>query len=209
MSSSVDAFRGDLITAIETSIDACRRSPRSDNLLVRVAAFSSRYPKGTSEIHGFIPLADIDLAVYQNLQPGGMTPLLAACYMGVGAMNAYAKMLSDHDYLANGITFIITDGEENGSGPISATMVEEEITKAKRSECLESHVSVLIGVNTTHSARALKDFQSSLGISQFIDVGDATKGKLAKLAAFVSQSISSTSQALGTGGPSQAIAATV
>ena len=42
-----------------------------------------------------------------------------------------------------------------------------------------------------------------------IDVGDATPRKLAKLAAFVSQSISSQSQALGTGGPSQNIAATI
>ena len=209
MSSSVDAFRGDLIMMIETAIDACRKSPRSDNLLVRVAAFSSRYPKGVSEIHGFIPLADIDPSVYQNLQPGGMTPLIAGCYMGIGATAAYGKALTDQDYLANGITFTITDGEENASGPITAQMVMDEIAKAKRSEYLESHVSVLIGINAAGSARALAHFQSSLGITQFIDAGDATKGKLAKLANFVSQSISSTSQAIGTGGPSQSIAATV
>jgi hypothetical protein len=57
--------------------------------------------------------------------------------------------------------------------------------------------------------REMMTGRSEVGITQFIDAGDATKGKLAKLAAFVSQSISSTSQALGTGGPSQAIAATV
>jgi hypothetical protein len=38
MSTSVGPFRGDLIMMIETVIDACRKSPRSDNLLVRVAA---------------------------------------------------------------------------------------------------------------------------------------------------------------------------
>ncbi len=208
MSSSVDSFRPDLITAIETAIDACRKSPRSDNLLVRVAAFSSRYPKGTSEIHGFIPLADIDPTVYQNLHPGGMTPLLDAVFMGVGALNAYAKMLSDQDFLANGITFIITDGEENASTTSSA-MVKAEIEKAKQTEVLESHVSVLIGINAASSQNALPRFQSSLGITQYVDAGAATKGNLAKLAAFVSQSISSTSQAIGTGGPSQSIAATI
>jgi hypothetical protein len=36
-----------------------------------------------------------------------------------------------------------------------------------------------------------------------------TEGKLAKLAGYISQSVSSTSQALGTGGPSQNIAATI
>jgi uncharacterized protein YegL len=208
MSSSVSSFRADLISAIETAIGACLKSPRSDNLLVRVAAFSNRYPKGTSEIHGFIPLADIDSAVYQNLTPGGATPLRDAVFMGVGAMNAYAKMLSDQDFLANGITFIITDGEENDSST-SAQMVRDEIAKTMRAETLESHVSVLIGINAGGSSAALSSFQSEIGITQYIDAGAATKGNLAKLAAFVSQSISSTSQAIGTGGPSQSIAATI
>jgi hypothetical protein len=207
-SSSVNSFRGDLIVAIETAIDACRKSPRSDNLLIRVAAFSDRYPKGTSELHGFIPLADIDPAIYQNLSPGGMTPLRDACFMGVGAMNAYGKMLSDQDFLANGITFIITDGAENAS-TTSADMVKAEIKKAEKEEFLESHISVLIGINAAQCSRELAAFRSDIGITQYVDAGDATKGNLAKLAAFVSQSISSTSQAIGTGGPSQSIAATV
>ena len=42
-----------------------------------------------------------------------------------------------------------------------------------------------------------------------IDAGDATPAKLAKLAVFISTSISSQSQHLGTGGPSQQIAATI
>lgn len=208
MSTSVYGFRDDLITSIETAIDACRRSPRSDNLLVRVAAFSSSYKKGTSEIHGFIPLADIDPTVYQKLQPGGMTPLNDACFMGVGALNAYAKMLSDQDFLANGITFIITDGEENASST-SPAMIRKEIDLAQRQEFLESHISVLIGINAGACGSALAQFQTNVGITQYIDAGNATKGNLAKLAAFVSQSISSTSQAIGTGGPSQSIAATI
>jgi hypothetical protein len=208
MSSSVDAFRPELISMIETAVDACRKSPRSDNLLVRVAAFSSKYPKGTSEIHGFIPLADIDPAVYQKLQPGGMTPLRDACFMGIGAMNAYGKLLFDGEFLANGITFIITDGEENSS-TTSAAMVRDEIKKATKDEILESHVSILIGINAAACSRQLAAFHADTGITQYVDAGDATKGNLAKLAAFVSQSISSTSQAIGSGGVSQSIAATI
>jgi hypothetical protein len=208
MSSSVDSFRPELISMIEIAVDACRKSPRSDNLLVRVAAFSSKYPKGTSEIHGFIPLADINPAVYQKLQPGGMTPLRDACFMGIGAMNAYGKLLFDGEYLANGITFIITDGEENAS-TTSAAMVRDEIKKATKDEILESHLSILIGINAAACSRQLAAFQSDIGITQYVDAGDATKGNLAKLAAFVSQSISSTSQAIGSGGVSQSIAATI
>ena len=208
MSSSVSSFLPDLVRMVETAIEACRKSPRSDHLLVRVAMFSSRFPSGVSEVHGFLPLADIDNDVYQTMQTGGTTPLCDACYTGIGSMNAYAKMLSDQDFLANGITFVITDGEDNASasGPM---MVKDQVAHAMQTEALESHVSVLIGINASHCAGALDSFRTEAGITQFIDAGDATKGKLAKLADFVSQSISSTSQALGTGGASQNIAATV
>jgi hypothetical protein len=50
---------------------------------------------------------------------------------------------------------------------------------------------------------SLERFQKEAGIDQFVDIGDATPQKLAKLANFVSQSISSQSQALGTGAASQ------
>lgn len=208
MSGSVSSFIGDLKLMIETAIDACARSPRSDNLLVRVAAFSTSYRGGINEIHGFIPLADIDKAAYDTLRPGGGTPLFDACFTGVGSIHAYGKALADQDYLANGISFFITDGEDTDSAA-KPKMIKDAIAKAMIGEVLESHVSVLIGVNTAGCGPALKSFQTEADITQFIDAGDATKGKLAKLAAFVSQSISSTSQALGTGGPSQAIAATV
>lgn len=208
MSGSVSPFRSELISMIETAIDACRKSPRSDNLLVRVSAFSTHYPKSVSELHGYIPLGEIDNAVYQGLRAYGATPLYDACYVSIGALNAYAKMLCDQDYLVNGITFIITDGENTESGA-TPTMIRKEIERGTVEEFLESHVSVLIGINATNCAQALASFKADAGITQFIDAGDANKGNLAKLAAFVSQSISSTSQALGTGGPSQSIAAVI
>ena len=208
MSSSVETFITDLRAMVDMAIESCRKSPRSDNLLVRVAAFSSRFPHGTSEVHGFISLSEIKPDAYKTLKTGGMTPLNDACFMGIGAMNAYGKMLADQDFLANGITFVITDGEENASTTTTA-MVKEEAKKATSSEVLESHLSILIGINATNCASSLTRFQTAAGISQYIDAGQATKGKLAKLAAFVSQSVSSTSQSLGTGGPSQNIAATV
>lgn len=208
MSGSVGPFRTELIAMIETAIDACRKSPRSDNLLARVTAFSTHYPGHISELHGYIPLSEVDVAVYQNLRAYGGTPLFDACYASVGAMNAYAKMLCDQDYLVNGITFIITDGENTESGSTPA-MIRKEIERGQVEEFIESHISVLIGINATQCSRALDAFKNAAGITQFIDAGDANKGNLAKLAAFVSQSISSTSQALGTGGASQNIAATI
>lgn len=208
MSSSVSPFITEIRDMVGTAIESCRKSPRSDNLLIRVAAFSSRFQHGTSEVHGYIPLSEIKPDAYQALTAGGSTPLNDACFTGIGAMNAYGKMLADQDFLANGITFIITDGEENASTATTA-MVKQEAEKAMKAETLESHISILIGVNAAGSASYLANFKNEAGITQFIDAGHATKGKLAKLAAFVSQSVSSTSQSLGTGGPSQNIAAAI
>jgi hypothetical protein len=108
----------------------------------------------------------------------------------------------------NGITFVITDGDDNASTTTPA-MIKQEIERGQIEEFLESHVSVLIGINAGQYKSALTAFQMKAGITQYIDAGDANKGNLAKLAAFVSQSISSTSQALGTAGPSKSIAATI
>ena len=57
----------------------------------------------------------------------------------------------------------------------------------------------------TDVKKALEAFPKDAYLSQFVDIGDATPGKLAKLANFVSESVSSQSQALGSGAPSQAI----
>ncbi len=204
---SVIGFENDLRQALIAAVEACQKSPRSDNLLLRVLQFSTRV--GIDELHGFKPLAEIDPQVnYPEFEPDGLTPLYDAVYSSVGAMNAYARKLADDDFLANGIVFIITDGMDNHSAATPA-MIKQEIEKARHNEDLESLVTVLIGINAQDCAQWLTDFKQEASLDQYIDVGEATRGKLAKLAAFISQSISSQSQALGTGGPSQNIAAVI
>jgi hypothetical protein len=205
---SVIGFVDELRKMLVMAVEACKKSPRSDNLLVRVITFSDIYPKGVNEIHGFKPLAEIDTNSYAGIVPGGMTPLCDACYSSIGAMNVYGEQLADQDFGVNGIAFIITDGGENASTS-SMQMVKEEVAKSVKGEILESMITVLIGINVTDCADLLSRFQQEAGITQFIDAGDATPRKLAKVAEFVSTSVSSQSQALGTGGPSQNISATI
>ena len=206
---SVCDFDRELREALVTAVEACQRSPRSDNLLLRVIKFSSMFDNGVDELHGFKPLAEIDAQNdYQPLNPGGMTPLCDACFSAIGAMNAYGQKLVDDDFGVNAIAFIITDGYDNDS-VATMQMVREEAQKAITGEIVESMVSVLIGINANEYKYELEKFQNEAGLTQYIDAGEATKGKLAKLADFVSQSVSSQSQALGTGGPSQNIAATI
>lgn len=204
---SLQGHEGELRDMLVAIVQACQKSPRSDNLLLRVVTFSSR--AGIAELHGFKPLADIDVATYPALACGGITPLYDAAYTAIGAANVYGEQLAGKDFLANAVTFIATDGEDNCSTATPA-MVAVEVEKAVTGEHLESHLTILIGLTSSPVSKScLELFQREGKLTQFVDAGAVTRGKLAKLADFVSQSISSTSQALGTGGPSQNIAAVI
>jgi uncharacterized protein YegL len=204
---STHGFADELRQMLVTVIQACQRSPRSHNLLVRVILFSTTVG-GVTELHGFKPLAEINTADYPQFQPDGLTPLFDATYSSLVAMLDYGRQLADNDFLANGIAFIITDGADNASVTTPA-MIRRQLESARQDEQLESLVSVLVGINDNQLRHLLDQFKVEAGLDQYVPAGDATAGRLAKLAAFVSQSVSSQSQALGTGGPSQAISATI
>ncbi len=208
VSTSVGPFKDDLINMLKTAVGACKKNPRSENILVRVILFSGRFDKGVSEIHGFKPLADINVDDYNSIKTGGNTPLIDACYSAIGATNTYAAELRKNDFGANAIFFDITDGAENMS-VATMEMLKKETKKALQSETLESLISILIGVNSDEYDDVLQQFQTDAGLTHYKKAGEATPRNLAKLAEFVSQSVSSQSQALGTGGPSQHIAATI
>lgn len=207
---SVSGFADLLHKMLQTSVQACKKSPRSDNIMVRVIRFSSSYPHNIDEVHGFKPLSLIDPQKdYSVSSPGGGTPLYDAAYSVLGATNAYAKDLVDQDFGVNAIVFIVTDGGDTGS-IATKKMVRDEAKASVSGEVLESMISVLIGVNTKYPGllQMLQDFKDEAELTHFIDADDATPGNLAKLAAFVSRSVSSQSQAMGTGGPSQNVSAT-
>jgi hypothetical protein len=69
-------------------------------------------------------------------------------------------------------------------------------------------MTILVGVNVNDPqvSQCLKDLKDQAGFTQYVELKDATASSLAKLADFVSKSISAQSQALGTGGPSQSLA---
>lgn len=197
---SVSAFANELFNIKKTVVEACRKSPRAEFLLLRVLEFNSK----VEEVHGFKPLSEIDSADYAVPTCRGVTALRDAAFAAVSATNAYAKTLAAQDYLTNGIVILATDGDDNDSR-MSASDVKKEIDDAVKGEHIESIRSVLVGVNAAEFRTALQNFQNDAGIDQYVDVADATPGRLAKLADFVSRSISAQSQSLGTGGPSQAL----
>jgi len=203
VSGSVWGFKDEIEKCVKEVVKACKHSPRSDYLLIRFVTFNT----SLNEIHGFKPLADCNLADYDgSIRPGGLTALFDASYNAIESENQYGESLTKQDYDVNGIVFVITDGGDNAS-TATATTVGQVLAKAVTGEHLESMVSVLIGVNVQAPSlsQLLQDFATKAGFSQYEEIANADEKTLAKLASFVSRSISSQSQSLGTGGPSQSL----
>lgn len=197
-SGSVDSYKKELLDSLKSVINACKKSPRAENLLVRIIEFNQEL----DEVHGFKLLNSINPDDYKKPVTDGMTALFDAVYSSVGATLSYAKNLTEQDFGVNGICFIITDGGDNSS-KTTPGMIKKIINDAKKGESIESLITILVGINTSDCNVMLDNFKDEADLTQFIDVGEATPQKLAKLATFVSKSISSQSQALGSGAPSQ------
>lgn len=200
---SVFHFATELLNTVKSIVEACQKSPRAENLMIRLLSFNDK----VTEIHGFKPLSTINPKDYKPFNPDGITALYDAVYSSVSATLLYAKLLSDQDFDVNAAVYIITDGMDNKS-LITPAMIADKIKKAKIGEDIESMITVLVGLKdpkdkSNDVSKALEKFQKQAHLTQYVDAGDATPKRLAKLAQFVSQSIASQSQALGTGAASQ------
>ena len=197
VSGSVAPFAKDMERCLKTILESCKKSPRAENLLLRLVKFNG----SLDEVHGFKLLNTITPNDYDNiLNPDGGTALFDAVQSSIEATNDYGAILSDQDFGVNAIVFIVTDGADNESRA-TPNSVKKAVEKVAKAEKLEQITVVLVGVGGTDTTIAsyLEDFKNQANITQFVNIGDTTAGKLAKLANFVSRSISSTSKALANG----------
>lgn len=205
VSGSVSSYKTEMEEAIKEIVDSCNKSPRKDNLMIRIVTFDD----DMQELHGFKLLVDCKPSDYTDcLTIGGCTALFDAANNAIEATNDYAKKLGDNEFDANAIVVILTDGCDNRSNVATPATIKKTLQASVQEEALESMLSILVGVGVSGYggvAQALDDFKNEAGITQYVEIADANSSTLAKLAKFVSQSISAQSQALGTGGPSQAL----
>ncbi len=200
VSSSVHYFSDGIEKCVKEVVSSCRRSPRCDNLMLRMTTFN----QDIDETHGFRPLTDCDPDKYDGcINPNGMTALYDAAHNLVESVTQYGQDLSNSDFEVNGIIFVITDGMDNRSTETPAS-VAKAIERARQHEELEPVLTLLIGVNITDPqvSQYLKTFETEGKFDKYVELDNADEKTLAKLAEFVSKSISSQSQALGTGGSS-------
>ncbi len=206
---SVKGFKTGLEKMIKACVGSCKGSPRALNLLLRVIAFNNG---GIQEIHGWMLLSDIELDNYDDvIFPANATNLFQATLCGLDVMRDYINKLYNSERIvnANGMVFIITDGEDNcPEFGVTPQMIKETLDSMNdEDEAMESVRTILIGVNDGRKdlKKLLTDFKEEAGLDEYISMGDVSESKLAKLAQFMSQSVSSQSDALGTGQPSQPI----
>ncbi len=213
-SGSVQPFAAELQMMLKTVLEGFKGTPqkpnpRAANLLARVVLFSSQFDKGLREVHGFKTLKEIDPDQDYTLpRPYGNTPLYDATYEAVAATNEYARHLYDKDYTVNAIEVIITDGLDNASA-YSPDKILVELQSGVTGEFLESNISILVALNAAHFETQLRQFHAAAGLDHYLDLSQATSSEIGKLAKFIIESVSSQSQSLGSGGPSQNIAATI
>lgn len=202
-SSSVDSYQKELEACLKSCLESCKQSPRSENLLVRCLTFSN----DVREIHGFVELATLTVDSYNGVvQCGGMTALKDSVMDAIEATRVYGKQLADNDFIANAVIFIVTDGDDNRSKIASDASIKDALEQIRKDEKLESINTVLVGVGKDAQIMDyLNTFKTNANLTQFVDIGDANAKKLAKLADFISKSISSSSAALGTGQPSKSL----
>lgn len=201
-SGSTIPFARPMELMVKEIIKSLRHSPHADNLMYRHCHFATDF----REHHGFVPLGQINEDQYDGCyKPNGRTSLYDSCHRVIRELLDYGEKQAEQRYQCNGIIYIITDGQDYGS-TLKVPDVKDALQKAIQSESLESLVTILIGVNPDPHVQAdLQTFQQEAGFTRYIPLDDANEKTLAKLANFISQSISSQSQALGSGGPSQAI----
>jgi uncharacterized protein YegL len=202
-SSSVAGFAREIEKCVTEVVRSCRSSPRADNLLVRFTTFAD----AITEVHGFRPLPACPPSAYRgSIRPDGCTALCDATHNAVEAVVRYGADLHDHDFDVNAIVFVITDGGENASST-AARDVEQALARAARDGKLSSVVSILVGVavDTAALSAELQRFRRDVGFDEYIELQRADAATLARLASFVSRSISVQSQSLASGGGKQVL----
>tara|TARA_Y100000310_G_C20684539_1_gene818120 strand:+ start:999 stop:1754 length:756 start_codon:yes stop_codon:yes gene_type:complete len=203
-SSSVWNFKTDLEDMIKKIIESCKEDPRAENLMIRLVAFNTT----VREIHGFKILSECNADDYNDsVNPSGMTALYDSTQNALLASFDYADNLVNNDFDVNAVNFVLTDGGENSSRNVTnASEIATLIQDIRSKEALESVLTILIGVGAKQDAGVstdLKEFNDDGKMDQYIETEDATPQTLAKLANFISKSISSQSRALNSGGASQ------
>ena len=199
-SGSTQHFAKDLEACVKEIVRSLRDSDNADKLLYAHYHFTTNF----REVHGFKELNSINVDDYDGCwNGGGITTLYDSETRVIQYLDDYSDQMRKQNYLCNGIIYVLTDGMDYGS-TLKESAVKNALDMIATNEGLESFISILIGINDDPSVQqGLENHANNCGFSQYVKAGNANQKTLSKLANFIVRSISSQSQMLGTGGPSQ------
>ena len=203
MSPSIEEFVPDMEEMCGTIIKSCKLDPNKESIMFRFVGFH----EDVIELQGFTELRHYDPDQFKGAIKVGMsTALYEATYESILATESYGEQLVNGDYMCNAVVFILTDGKNMIHGHATPNLISQKLKEIRADEgarTVESINTILVGASDRSDViDALESFYQAAGLNQFVKMGDATEKNLAKLGNFVSQSVSSSSQALGSGGPS-------
>lgn len=204
MSPSIEEYVPDLERMSGEVVKACMRDPNKEAIMLRFTGFH----ENVMEMQGFAELRHYDPDQFKGIiKIGSSTALYEATYEALLATDSYGEELVNTDCMCNGVLFILTDGMNMIRGHASPNLIAEKLKELRKDEgarTVESINTILVCASDDPQVVAYcRSFKEEAGLSQLVEMGEANEANLAKLGQFVSQSISSTSQALGSGGPSQ------
>lgn len=207
-SGSTRIFAKQMEEAVKQIIKFLRISPRADNLIYGHYHFDN----GIKEILGWTPLAQVEEDQFDGCWAGGgCTNLYYSEDRVLTYMRDYAQQMAAKRYVSNGILCTMSDGGEYSPQYSEGAGFKEDQVKKAFADCvvcedLESLVSIFIGINPDQGVQdEMQRHAEEVGYTRYLPVEKADANSLAKIAEFISKSIVSQSQALGSKGPSQDI----
>jgi len=204
-SMSISNFAPQMTKAVKEVVRSLQNAPNSDNLMLRVLNFD----RTTNEVHGFQEWNKCDLTQYDKIftKFGCSTCLYDATIDALDSLNKYGMELVNQDYSpVNALLVVLTDGLDNNS-TFTFKDVVRKMKEGVGEKKLESMLSILIGVNI-HDPQVgieLNNFKRESEFDSYIEIDNVTEKSVARLANFISKSISSQSSSLGGGSKSQTI----
>lgn len=210
-SGSIYDARGDIFGMNEVIDGDLKKGSAKNTIVIRRTTFTKKGNQlKIAESHGFLPVTAVDpqahFPIIQGYDNYGGTPLADGVLNGILAAKTQAVNLVNNMAvpLVNLVIAVVTDGGETGSDASNAD-IKAAIEDILAEGDIESITTILVGVKCpvgSNDRIALEKFQRETGFTKFIPFDEMTPKTFGKVAHLISKSISTTSQALGTGGGS-------
>lgn len=216
LTGSVSGEEAEIKRMLEQIVADGKRAGWGKRVLISAMAFNTQI--GVKELFGFDVPSAIDLSGVQ-INTTAATNLIDAMATGHDALEKAANELVGADFITNLLLIGTTDGEDNASR-LTAQELAGKFAAARKNESFDSFKTILIGLRTGQQAQdsryarktvdqVLTDLTAAAQFDQYESAKQVKDGTYGKIGGFISQSISSSSQSLGSGSPSQNVNFTV